>query len=392
MNILFVTGLFANDERDTALGGMPGAVYKSALGMQQRGHSVRILACAGRERRWRYQGLDVISVRVVQGIEGKAAGAMLIDTLKRELAVRRYVQKLDCEKAIDIVQYTGWFGVGLLHPYGIPAVMRMSSYTKVQLSNNFSTGKRFLLEAVEYLAAKRMNFVFAPSRITAAGLEKDIQRAVGVMETPFRQEETKWDDSILRSRLESKRYLLFFGRMTVDKGIYVIRDMLHEILDRYREIQVVFAGGINWHEGVLVSDELMEAAGEHGNRVVFLGLLPKERLLPVIDGAELILMPSLADNFPNACAEAMALGKIVIGTDGSSLEQFIQDGVNGYLVERNNPGQLCRCVDRVLRMEPGQKELVSIRARKKIEGLDLESYSKKMEKIYTRVIKLQQRD
>ena len=392
MNILFVTGLFANDERDTALGGMSGAVYKSALGMQQRGHSVRILACAGRERRWRYQGLDVISVRVGQGIEEKAAGAMLIDTLKRELAVRRYVQKLDCEKAIDIVQYTGWFGVGLLHPYGIPAVMRMSSYTKVQLSNNFSTGKRFLLEAVEYLAAKRMNFVFAPSRITAAGLEKDIQRAVGVMETPFRQEETKWDDSILRSRLESKRYLLFFGRMTVDKGIYVIRDMLHEILDRYREIQVVFAGGINWHEGVLVSDELMEAAGEHGNRVVFLGLLPKERLLPVIDGAELILMPSLADNFPNACAEAMSLGKIVIGTDGSSLEQFIQDGVNGYLVERNNPGQLCRCVDRVLRMEPGQKELVSIRARKKIEGLDLESYSKKMEKIYTRVIKLQQRD
>lgn len=392
MNILFVTGLFANDERDTALGGMSGAVYKSALGMQQRGHSVRILACAGRERRWRYQGLDVISVRVGQGIEEKAAGAMLIDILKRELAVRRYVQKLDCEKAIDIVQYTGWFGVGLLHPCGIPAVMRMSSYTKVQLSNNFSTGKRFLLEAVEYLAAKRMNFVFAPSRITAAGLEKDIQRAVVVMETPFRQEETKWDDSILRSRLESKRYLLFFGRMTVDKGIYVIRDMLHEILDRYREIHIVFAGGINRHEGVLVSDELMEAAGEHGNRVVFLGLLPKERLLPVIDGAELILMPSLADNFPNACAEAMSLGKIVIGTDGSSLEQFIQDGVNGYLVERNNPGQLCRCVDRVLRMEPGQKELVSIRARKKIEGLDLESYSKKMEKIYTRVIKLQQRD
>ena len=149
MNILFVTGLFANDERDTALGGMPGAVYKSALGMQQRGHSVRILACAGRERRWRYQGLDVISVRVGQGIEEKATGAMLIDILKRELAVRRYVQKLDCEKAIDIVQYTGWFGVGLLHPCGIPAVMRMSSYTKVQLSNNFSTGKRFLLEAVE---------------------------------------------------------------------------------------------------------------------------------------------------------------------------------------------------------------------------------------------------
>lgn len=388
MNILFVTGLFANDEKDTAIGGMACAVYKSALGMQKCGHSVRILTCANRERRWKYRGLEVISVQASQGIEEKSAGAVLALILKREIAIKQAVQSLNREKAIDIVQYTGWFGVGLLHPHGIPAVMRMSSYTKVQLAHNFPVVKRYLLEAIEYLAVQRMNFVFAPSRITARGLEKDTKRVISVIETPFIQEEIAWDSSVFQGRLESKRYVLFFGRMTADKGIYVIKDMLHGMLDLHQDIYIVFAGGISQHNGVLISDELLEAAGKHGNRVVFLGLLPKEKLMPVINGAELILMPSLADNFPNACAEAMSLGKIIIGTDGSSLEQFIQDGVSGYLVARNNPGQLCRCADKILKMGQKQKNHISIEARKRIKRLNLESYSRKMEKIYTRVIKL----
>lgn len=47
----------------------------------------------------------------------------------------------------------------------------------------------------------------------------------------------------------------------------------------------------------------------------------------------MILMPSLSDNLPNSCAEAMSLGKIVIGTNGSSLEQFIENKKNGFLAK-----------------------------------------------------------
>lgn len=63
MNILFVTGEFANSERDASLGGMAYAVYKSALGMQKCGHRVRILAVSHRARKWFYHGLEVISIK-----------------------------------------------------------------------------------------------------------------------------------------------------------------------------------------------------------------------------------------------------------------------------------------------------------------------------------------
>lgn len=386
MNILFVTGLFAKDEQDTALSGMPYAVYKSAVGMQKRGHSVRILTVAKKDARWRYRGLKVISIRAKHGLEEKNILRSMFLILQREYKIEKEIQLLHKEKPIDIIQYTGWFGIGLLHFLDIPAVMRISSYTKVQLTDNFDKRKRHLLEMVEYLAAKRMNCVFAPSRIMASGAAKDIKKKVYVMETPFLQEEVEWDDYILQTQLKNKRYILFFGRMSVDKGILVIRDVMYKILQKHPDIYFVFAG-ISWkHDGVAIEEELIQASREYKDRVIFLGLLSKNTLMPVISNAELVLMPSLADNFPNACAEAMALGKIVIGTDGSSLEQFIIDGESGYLTEIGNADSLFNCLGHVLDINIIQKKAISQNAMERIRKLDVEHYSAKMEKLYNNVI------
>jgi len=392
MNILFVTGIFAENERDTALGGMAHAVYKSAVGMQMRGHRVRILTAANQERQWHYHGLEVTSVKVSQGIDDKSGFGVLLDIFKREYLIEKTIRKMNRKEAIDIIQYTGWFGIGLFHFMHIPAVMRISSYTKIQLVHNYSGMKKCLLEFVEYLAAKRMNYVFAPGENLARGLEQDIRKKVGVIETPFMQEEIEWDDRLLRSRLKGKRYLLFFGRMSVDKGILVIRDILYRTLDKNQDIHFVFAGGGGKYNGVPIEQELSQAAKEYNSRVIFLGWLSKDRLMPVVNGAEMVLMPSLADNFPNSCAEAMALGKIVVGTDGSSMEQFIDNGVNGYLTEIGNADMLYQCVDVVLNMDAKQKNNISICARRRIKELDLEKYSKRMEKIYSRVVRMMKKE
>ena len=52
------------------------------------------------------------------------------------------------------------------------------------------------------------------------------------------------------------------------------------------------------------------------------------------------MLPSLIDNSPNSCLEAMGLGGVVIGTRGSSLDELITDGVNGFLVTPNDPDAL----------------------------------------------------
>ncbi len=390
MNILFVVGMFARNEKDSALSGMPYAVYKSALGMKEIGHEVRILSVASEDKIWTYRGIEVTAVRAEHGLE---AGSELPGILKslyciinREYKLRKKILNLHKEKTIDIIQYGGWFGIGLLHPSKIPGIMRISTYTKVQLVNNFEKKKKKLLETAEYLAAKRMNFVFAPSRVMAQGVEKDIKRKTAVIETPYLQEEIKWNDRIVRLKLKDKRYLLFFGRMSVDKGILVIKEILYKTLEKYSEIYFVFAGNSWMHNGIMIEKELLNEAKGYKERVVFLGQLSKDLLMPVVQNAEMILMPSLADNFPNSCAEAMALGKIVIGTDGSSLEQFIENDRNGFLAEIGDSNSLFNCLEYVMRLNIKQKMLISENARERIKNLNLREYSENMERIYIKLI------
>ncbi len=44
----------------------------------------------------------------------------------------------------------------------------------------------------------------------------------------------------------------------------------------------------------------------------------------------------MIDNFPNACLEAMSLGKAVIGTRGASFDELISDEATGFLVSPNS--------------------------------------------------------
>ncbi len=44
-----------------------------------------------------------------------------------------------------------------------------------------------------------------------------------------------------------------------------------------------------------------------------------------------LFLPSRIDNLTNTCIESMALGKVVIGTQGAIFEQLIEDGVNCFL-------------------------------------------------------------
>ena len=76
------------------------------------------------------------------------------------------------------------------------------------------------------------------------------------------------------------------------------------------------------------------------DRLILLENLAHAQLYPVIDGSQLVVLPSLLDNAPNSCLEAMGIGKVVIGTNGASFEELITEGVNGFLVEPNNPDAL----------------------------------------------------
>ena len=77
-------------------------------------------------------------------------------------------------------------------------------------------------------------------------------------------------------------------------------------------------------------------------RIVFADALCHGQLYPVIQGARLVVLPSLIDNLPNTMLEAMGHGKAVLGTIGCSFDEIIDDGKTGFLVKPGDPAGLAQ--------------------------------------------------
>ncbi len=67
------------------------------------------------------------------------------------------------------------------------------------------------------------------------------------------------------------------------------------------------------------------------------GWLTKEALMAKVQQADYYLAPRCYEGIGFSFLEALALGKIVISYHGATMNEYIQDGVNGHLFNKNGP-------------------------------------------------------
>lgn len=344
MHIVFVTAFFAENETKP-LTGMPGYIYKIANYLTIRGHQVEIVSGALYDRKWVYKGILVYNCRTPQLLGGNAV-EISRNILRRELVFRKRLNELDQRCPIDIVQYAGWAGVGLLHSLKCPGILRISTYSCIQYKDSEIFQNVTCLSFWERLAGCHADGILSPSNVLGDKFGHDIGKKVVLMETPYNDNIIE-DDRLYCDRLEGKKYLLFYGQTSREKGFEVIENMMFDFLDRRKDFWFVVAGWNSPQNGKDAISILRRILGKYQERFIYLGPVCQTHLFPVIRGAKCVMIPSLMDNFPNACLEALYLGQIVIGTYGTSMEQMVRNGVNGYLVKPGDSGELLEAAMRV---------------------------------------------
>jgi glycosyltransferase involved in cell wall biosynthesis len=137
-------------------------------------------------------------------------------------------------------------------------------------------------------------------------------------------------DTSLRSSwgaTDDTKVLISVGRMAPEKN-------LDQVLKAYEALKVTGQA----FKLVMVGDgPLKEQFQKRYPEIIFPGMLSQSNLAAYYASSDLFIFPSQTETFGNVTLEALASGIPVLAFDCAAARDWVQTGVNGWLVAENNP-------------------------------------------------------
>jgi len=137
--------------------------------------------------------------------------------------------------------------------------------------------------------------------------------------------------------------LLFVGRLVEKKGLIVLLEALRRLPPGTAELTVVGSGPLE-------ASLRQEASGLP---VQFLGQHRRDELARDYKTHEILVVPSIPassgdqDGLPVALLEAMGSGCAVIASDLPGINEAVQDGISGLLVQARDAEDLANAIERI---------------------------------------------
>jgi len=135
-----------------------------------------------------------------------------------------------------------------------------------------------------------------------------------------------------KHNLHDNRLLLFVGRFVPLKNLPFLLTAFAKIAKEDSQVRLMMVG-----EGPLDGKiKRLSRKLKVSERVIFTGKIANEELPQYYSAADIFVMPSGYDNFPNSILEAMSCELPIVATNVGGIPQQVKHGENGFLVESGN--------------------------------------------------------
>lgn len=192
------------------------------------------------------------------------------------------------------------------------------------------------------------------------------------------------DPFILRERVRGElglagndRLLVCLARISPEKGHPVLLEALALLAARRLRPTLLLLGG-----GDIAG--ILEQARHLGIADQILAYGDTERPWPFLCAADIFVLPSLTESFPNALLEGMQAGLPCIASDVGGVAEVLTDGETGLLVAPGQPQPLCDALARLLADPELAARLAKSAGQRVAEDFTLEHMIAALERIFIR--------
>lgn len=149
------------------------------------------------------------------------------------------------------------------------------------------------------------------------------------------------------SQLKEADYILFVGRIAVEKGVRNLLDAYRLLKNRVSTKLVIIGDGPD-------RDMLAKEFGEDG--VIFLGNQNSDTVLRYMEQARYLVVPSIwYEGFPMTIVESYSVGTPVLSSKIGALEEVVKDTVTGFHFPPYDVQLIAEVMERALRFDQYQE-------------------------------------
>ena len=360
MRIAFITPEFVTDLRNA--GGLGNYVFRMGKLLVERGYQVEVFVYSNlKPSILMHEGIRVERVspatcgpwlRIVRNMSRMPRVGYAFHLITRACALAAAMQRRHRVAPFDIVQSSDYLAVGLAVRTVKGRVHLVRCSTAADLWNEVfgdrSRSQKWR-ERLERATLRRADKAYAPSRFIAAHYCNRHGIPVDVLRPPRGLEVAPSADAPCGL---PDRFLLHFGYLGKKTGTPWLSQALRVAFEAEPSLRMVWAGRGNFNE----ITELRDSLGRHRFKVQILYPLAKPDLYAVLQRADATVLPSVVDNLPNTAIESLTLGIPIIGTRGASIDELVEDGVTGELVQLGDVEGLASAIVKFWRGETAARK------------------------------------
>lgn len=192
---------------------------------------------------------------------------------------------------------------------------------------------------------------------------------------------------------KKKLNLISVCRLVEKKGVVFGIKAVHILKKKYPHIKYTIVGDADTISKAY-KEYLFQLVKELGleQNVLFYGWATHEELMPLLEKADIFLLPSITaadgdeEGIPNAAKEAMAVGLPVIITDHAGNSELVEHEKTGLLVNQKDELEIVKAVYWYIK-HPEKIHEITKRARQKIENeFAIDTTVKKLETMFEQLI------
>tara|TARA_Y100000768_G_C23983951_1_gene687604 strand:+ start:1425 stop:2573 length:1149 start_codon:yes stop_codon:yes gene_type:complete len=274
----------------------------------------------------------------------------------------------------ELVHFSNYQCIGLLYKNKLPTITRLSSLETLWNKYNF-----FSISAIlEKYTLTKTNLILSPSNFLISELKKSYGLKSYFLPPLI--------EKLKKKKIKvPKKIVITFGSISPGKGSLIIENIINKLLNIDNNLFYYWIGNVDkkFYKNNKIYEKRLKLKTKFPKRLKVIKKLNRRALFNIINKSSLIILPSLRDNSPNACLEALAMEKIIIARKNSGYDDLIKNKFNGFLFSKNKNLEIIDLVYKVLSLRNREKKKLE----RNIRTFNKNFHSKKVINVYKKYIK-----